>query len=51
VVKIDVYIDGILIPFLFHIFLQVSGVRNDAQKRWHLTPEIGIREGINMGYF
>jgi hypothetical protein len=28
---------------------QVSGVRNDEQRRWNLTPS--IREGINMGYF
>ncbi|MBW2246068.1 MAG: hypothetical protein JRF62_02495 [Deltaproteobacteria bacterium] len=49
-VKIAVYTDGILIPFLFHILrFQVSGVRNDEQRRWHLKP--GIREGINMGYF
>jgi len=40
VVKIAVYTDGILIPFLFHILrFQVSGVRNDEQRRWHLTPE------------
>jgi hypothetical protein len=40
VVKIAVYTDGILIPFLFHIFrFQVSGVRNDEQRRWHLTPD------------
>jgi hypothetical protein len=39
VVKIAVYIDGTLIPFLFHISrCQVSGVRNDEQKRWHLKP-------------
>ena len=40
VVKIAVYTDGILIPFLFHILrFQVSGVRNDEQRRWHLTPD------------
>jgi hypothetical protein len=31
------------------IWFQVSGVRDDEQRRWHLTP--GIREGINMGFF
>ena len=43
----DVYTDGILIPFVFHILrfkvsgvrCQVSGVRNDEQRRWHLTPD------------
>jgi hypothetical protein len=43
VVKIAVYTDGILIPFLFHIFhiirFQVSGVRNDEQRRWNLKPD------------
>jgi hypothetical protein len=37
VVKIAMYTDGILIPFLFHIFymlrFQVSGVRNDEHRR------------------
>jgi hypothetical protein len=37
----------ILVPYL-----KVSGVRNDEQRHWHLTPETGIREGIiNRGYF
>jgi len=32
--KSAMYTDGILIPFLFHILrFQVSGVRNDEQKR------------------
>jgi hypothetical protein len=40
VVKIAVYTDGILIPFLFHILrCQVSGVRNNEQRRWHLKPD------------
>jgi hypothetical protein len=39
-VKIAVYTDGISIPFLFHILrCQVSGVRNDEQRRWYPTPE------------
>jgi hypothetical protein len=29
-----------LYQFLFHIFrCQVSGVRNDKQRRWNLTPD------------
>ncbi|RZB37855.1 MAG: hypothetical protein SRB2_00957 [Desulfobacteraceae bacterium Eth-SRB2] len=41
VVKIAVYTDGILIPFLFHILrFQVSGARNDEQGRWPLKPDI-----------
>jgi len=40
VVKIAVYTDGTLISFLFLILrCQVSGVRNDEQRRCHLTPE------------
>ena len=39
-VKIAVYTDGILIPFLFHVLrFQVSGVRNDEQRRCHLKSE------------
>jgi hypothetical protein len=48
-VKIAVYrwnFNPVLVPYL-----KVSGVRNDEQRHYHLKPEIGIREGINMGYF
>jgi len=40
VVKIAVYTDGSLTPFLFHILrFQLSGVRNDEQRHWHLKPD------------
>jgi len=39
--------DGTLIQFLFHILrFQVSGVRNDEQRRWHLTPETRYTERL-----
>jgi len=52
VVKIAVYTDRILIPFLFHIFrFQVSGVRNDEQRHWHLTPETRLAGRNKYGIF
>jgi hypothetical protein len=34
------------------IWFQMSGVRNDEQRRWHLKPDRKhTREEINMGYF
>ncbi len=43
---------GGLIPFLFHVLrFQVSGVRNDEQRRWHLKPETRHTGRVNMGYF
>jgi hypothetical protein len=51
-VKIAVYTDEILIPFLFHILrFQVSGVRNDEQRRWNLTPETRYTGRNKYGIF
>ena len=52
--KIVVYTDGNLIPFLFHIFyvlrFQVSGVRNDEHRVLSLTL-FGLKFRIVMSHF